>query len=105
VEAFDISTNEPRECFTVGEFFREHQRLRNQVKKCQSLIPSTDETQAGAKGRNRADPSARPASALVSGGVDLMSHMQRLLENTIEQSEIIEKQAAAIKQCRWNVLR
>ena len=132
VMVFDPGTFEQHNCFTVGEFYREHGKMRDQVKKRQSVQSSTAEvgTSTPPGGRkifgaaavdtslsgNRSRETRMVLSAAAAAAEndnkdkdeasrDLKSHIQRLLEATIEQSGLMERQIAAIGQCGWNIVR
>ena len=130
--AYDPGSLVQHNFFTVGEFHREHGKMRDQVKKRQSVLSSTTEAEAGVATRGRKSGendasllsgarsretrmvlSTAEAAASAAGGKNdkdeasnhLKSHIQNLLEATIEQSVLMERQIAAIGQCGWNILR
>lgn len=133
--SYDPGSLVQHNCYTVGEFYREHGKMRDQVKKRHSAQSTTAEEDTApapalaSRGRqsekndaSRLLGGARSretrmvlsvAAAAAAGGngkdeeasSDLKCHIQRLLEATIEQSGLMERQITAIGQCGWNILR
>jgi hypothetical protein len=134
--SYDPGSLVQHNCFTVGEFYREHGKMRDQVKKRHSVQSTTAEEEeqkapapaslsrgkqsekndasllGGARSRETHMVLSVAAAAGAAGGndkdeasSDLKCHIQSLLEATIEQSGLMERQIAAIGQCGWNILR